>query len=358
MLKQLLKYFCSILLMIPFSIIILLQSPIYIFRFLASNLLIRCYPKVDKILTTRSSNFGSDAIYTRPKCSLIVCLTLEGTLYLDRFREVYQTRVIDPKLPNGQFKKPEWQQYVTKLFGFLFWKWENHFDIRNHIGMYEGKYQNEFLSGAKLLNADTLLEVTNELVYIPFQPKMSPWKVYLMHNYRAVNPVTGEATGTGPVCTVVIFRVHHCLADGFSLLKALVNDLAQRQEGTGADTIVARTRPTSPIRQIATALNFVLSAPYDLLSAAISGMDFNSWHIPEKDLKFNWNLAVSLDIPVDLIKEVKNLHKVTLTTLILECFAAAARKFMTEAGFTVPDTIHCMMPLPAPNHPDKLRNHM
>jgi len=60
---------------------------------------------VDKILTTRSSIIGSDAIYRKPKSSLLCVLVLEGTLSLDRCRDLFQTRIVDPKFPNGKFKK-------------------------------------------------------------------------------------------------------------------------------------------------------------------------------------------------------------------------------------------------------------
>ena len=40
---------------------------------------------------------------------------MEGHMELDRFRQLYQTRVIDRKNGDGHYKNPEWQQYVTKL---------------------------------------------------------------------------------------------------------------------------------------------------------------------------------------------------------------------------------------------------
>jgi len=84
----------------------------------------------------------------------------------------------------------------------------------------------------------------------------------------------------------------------------------------------------------------------------------NSWHVPEEQLERVTNRAISPIIPIRTFKEIKDLHNITFTTLVLECFTAAARKFMMEAGYSVPVAITCVSALPAPGHPDKLRNYL
>jgi len=114
----------------------------------------------------------------------------------------------------------------------------------------------------------------------------------------------------------------------------------------------------SLLQRVGSGLNFVLSAPYELVTELWKASDVNSWHVPEKQLERVMNRAISPILSMNYFKEIKDLHNATFTTLILECFTAAARKFMMEAGFSVPDTITCGLALPAPRHPDKLRNYL
>jgi len=363
MLPNVLKYICSLLLLIPMLLIILsILSPLYLIRFFVSKILIRCYPKVDKVLTTRSSILaggrGRNPIYGHapdpPKAAFVPILVLEGRLELDHLQHIFLTRVIQPKNLDGGFRKPEFQQYVTKIWGFYCWKWEENFDIRDHIQIYNGKFKEQFENGTKPVNATTLTEVTNELLYNFFKPKKSPWEAHIIHNYQEMDPVTGLPAG--PVSTAVMFRLHHVLCDGFSFMKTIAVDMAQQQKLETGLPSQAQSRHGNGI--LLKTLNFFLSSPYDLVKDWVSANDVNSWHVPEERLKRAMNLGISHSIPMKDLKEVMNLYIVSFTALILECFTAAMRRFMAEAGFEVPDQIHCILPLPVPGHPDKMRNHM
>ena len=353
MIYQISKLALNLILVLLSPIFLLFLLPIYGFRFVVSRLVVLCDSSIDKILTTRSSCSGAEPIYKGPKCSLIVVNIFEGTLSVDEYRHVYQTRVIDSKDVNGKFRKPEFQQFVTKRCGFLFWKWEENFDIKKHIRAYDGKFKDQFLNGSKPVNLETITEVTDELVYQPFKRLKSPWEALLIHNYRESDPVSGEPVG--PASTVMILRIHHCLGDGFSIMKTFNYDITQAKEFDSAVPKYVSPKRRSPVLR---ALEFLFSAPYEFLSEATNAVDVNSWHVPRDQLKIKLNSAISHPIPMEYVKEVKNLNKASFTALIIECFTAALRKFMNEAGYSIPDTIHCVTPLPVPGHPDKMRNHM
>jgi len=128
---------------------------------------------------------------------------------------------------------------------------------------------------------------------------------------------------------------------------------------------ISNTRPPRGRRQvqslqnrIGSTLDFILSAPYELFTELWNVRDVNSWHVPKQQLERVMNRTISPIIPMNYFKDVKDLHNVTFTTLILECFTAASRKFMMEAGFSVPEAITCVSMLPDPGHPDKLRNRL
>ena len=344
------KLLVNLVLVILSPIFLLFLLPIYGFRYLVSKVVVLCDSKIDKILTTRSSCSGAEPIYKNPKCSLVTVVILEGTLGLEKVRQLFQSRILEPKYSNGKLKKPEVQEYITKRCGFLFWKWEERFDIKEHIRTYDyaGKLRDQLQNGTRPVNAEMLMEVCDELVYKPFKPSTSPWEVFVINNYRESD------SGTGPVSTALVVRIHHCLGDGFTILKTLTLDLTEGKQEL--DSTVPKF--VLPKFSFLRALRLFFSAPYEFLSEAKNAVDTNSWHVPEKQLKRSNNSAISPKLSIEWVKEVKLLNKASFTGVILECFTGALRKFMSEAGYSVPDSIHCVTPLPIPNHPDKMRNHL
>jgi hypothetical protein len=269
------------------------------------------------------------------------------------YQATFKARIVDAKDAEGKLTKPEFRQYVTKRLGFLFWKWDPEFDIRNHIRIYDGKLSTQFQNGILPVNKDTVAEACDDLMYKPYVPKRSPWEILLIHDFKEMDPITGERVGPGS--TVMVLRIHHCLGDGFSIMKAFNTNFTQASEfDTAQPKYIRPSRGSALLR----ALDFLFSAPYEFLTEAKNAVDVNSWHVPRSQITYRLNSAVSHRIPIEYIKEVKNLNKASFTGLILECFTAALRKFMTEAGYEVPEVIHCVTPLPVPGHPDKMRNHM
>jgi len=223
MLERALKYLCSLIILLVTSIILLLLSPIYTFRFFVASVVIRFYPAVDKLLTTRSSVFGADNIYEKPKCSIIGSIIVEGTLSVEEARKVAPFLLLDTKNPNGTLKRPEFQQYVTPFWGFLAWKWDYNFDIKNHIRMYDGRYQAAFLNGSKPVNSDAMVEVGEELMVKPFPRQRSPWIFHIIHNYNENDPVLGlPVEPKKSAKTAIILQWHHSLGDGFSIVKVVL----------------------------------------------------------------------------------------------------------------------------------------
>ncbi len=133
--KDIAKKIAAVCLAILLPLSVISAIPLYLFRYLVSQLAKLVYwGKIRKILTTGCSFYGIDDIYNFPKCAIIVGITLEGSLNIDHFRKTFQARVIDSKLPNnGGLRYPELKEYVFQWFGYLFWRAEDEFDISNHV---------------------------------------------------------------------------------------------------------------------------------------------------------------------------------------------------------------------------------
>jgi len=139
-------------------------------------------------------------------------------------------------------------------------------------------------------------------------------------------------------------------------------DLLQAEESAAGPKSLPQNESQgrgSPFWKFANLLKIGVCAPYELISEISASNDLNSWHLPEIKLSRTLNSALSPPIQIAQVKACRILHKVSFTGVILECFSGALRRFMMEAGFDVPRRIHCAVPLPMPQHPQKkMRNHL
>jgi len=186
-------------LLLPLLVPFLLVS--HAWRLVASKVLIRLVPNSGRILTCRSSLSGTDGIYTWPKYSLVVVSIFEGKEPLEVITSAVSQRVVEAVDGGGRLVRPEFQQFVSSRFGFLFWAKEDQFRIEEHVRLYDGKYVEEFRG--QELRPEMLMRVANELTYKPFKAGTSPWEVIILHNYRE--------SAECPLSTVCILHAHHCL---------------------------------------------------------------------------------------------------------------------------------------------------
>lgn len=77
--------------------------------------------------------------------------------------------------------------------GYKFWEWENNFAVANHV----------FVVERDPFDESQIPQLAKSLLATPLPKGKSPWDFTL---------VVGESE------TTIFFRVHHALADGFSIL--------------------------------------------------------------------------------------------------------------------------------------------
>jgi hypothetical protein len=134
------------------------------------------------------------------------------------------------------------------------------------------------------------------------------------------------------------------------LTKDLLNEIPVKE---------APRKHLSCLSSLLCGLGFLFLAPYEFFSETLDANDVPTWKVKEANLTKNFNFGISPMIPLEKIKEVRKLTKASFTAVILECFTAGLRRFMTEAGHEIPKKIHCITPLPMAGHPGrKMRNHM
>lgn len=211
-----------------------------------------------------------------------------------------------------------------------------------------------------------LEELISDLVTAPLDPSRPLWHAYLIEGY-------GEGA-------VVLWRIHHCIADGIALSRVLLSTTdggdgeaelsAQSEEGGGtlgriaaipgqAASLASRlggaaihegmetlARPShlrelaeGALRDVATTAKLI-GAPADArtpLRVPLTGIRRVAWSEP---------------VPLARIKEASRRRQVTINDLLLTALAAALRDNLDGSG-ELPDEIHTMVPfnLRSPDEP-------
>ena len=322
--------------------------PVYLLRYVLSIAAKLFRPDLGKLIHTRSSVLAIDKAYRDPRWNLCVWLVIEGNLNFEKFRDNFLRNIVDHKNERGKFTDPEYQQYYTTWFGFLFWKWDRKFNIKNHMRYYF-EQQDDYLK--KTTTEDELRQIIKKLTWAPFAPKRSPWEFLYIPNYKA----STDDSPVEPKCAL-IFRLHHGLCDGYKILYLLMKEA----NGISMDYVAQPdyTKRSFLVRTLIR-LSFFLLGPYEFMSTLVASKDHNDWHkIPDRKLVRPLNLSFTKRIPLTEIKAIKNMYKVSFTAVLMASITSGIRRMMIEAGVRVPKNMSTAVAVPMPGHPTRLRNHL
>ncbi|MEA3232728.1 MAG: wax ester/triacylglycerol synthase family O-acyltransferase, partial [Thermodesulfobacteriota bacterium] len=125
--------------------------------------------------------------------NIVGLMEFEAPVELERLRATIEIRLL------GVFDR--FRQRVVRPvsgLGAFVWSKDQTFDIRAHLH----RLALPSPGGKAELN-----EIISDLAATPLDMNKPPWQVHLIENY-------------GDGC-VVLFRIHHCIADGISLIHVL-----------------------------------------------------------------------------------------------------------------------------------------
>lgn len=214
-----------VLLIIPTTTFIIL--PCLIYRQLLLIYAKWCKPSLGKLLCARSALAALDDIHTAPKCTLLGVAVVAGDIDVRQLQQDVMRRIVNAKDSNGHKMYPELQQYFSQWGGYLFFKNVKDFRIENHVSVVE-KSETKEMSELDLIN----LRV--ELISKPYKKGQSPWEFVVLRNYHPKFPLMIDVDNNCADYTkhdsktkksVLIMRIHHGIADGYSLLKLWLNSM-------------------------------------------------------------------------------------------------------------------------------------
>ncbi|CAL8092105.1 unnamed protein product [Orchesella dallaii] len=321
-------------------------APIYIFRLVVILLAKLFRPDLGEIVNALSSIFVHDLFSgKRPRCNLIVPMTLQGHWTPEEFKEIIHEKWIKDRF----YQK--FCQYPYPWLGFMFWKNDSeNFNLNNHIAYHKS-------SSGTTTSTEKLNELVENLLNEPFSPERSPWELHYVANYK--NTQDKVNTSDEPTFALVL-KIHHCLADGFSLLSAIA-------EGLGGQSLnkIKMPSPQNTKGTFLEELTFFLTFPFKVLSEFVSayenGHEKCSWRVSDKR-KAWWQLyARSELIPIRQIKDIKNAFGVSFTSVLLSAIASGIHedlKLRRKSSITLPQnrSMPCLSVLPVPGHSRRLTN--
>ncbi|CAG7730607.1 unnamed protein product [Allacma fusca] len=280
------------------------------------------------------------------KFNILTMLVLDGDITISQVRTAFQTRVLNKRMGNGEREYPELCQYWTNYLGYFFWKTEKNFSLQSHVRMYD--YRNP--QSLERVNEKELKGLIADVLSQPWKDGCSPWEILMLPNYF-------DSVIDRPQ-TVLMFRIHHGMGDGQSIMRLTFNDLAQVQPQIPSPSNGPKFTLSEKIFAIST-LPFRLF--YDMAEMAYESTE-NVWGKlelgdPHKNRQYHVCLT-SQRYPVDMIKAIKNKHNVSFISVVCAAICGGIRRLLLEGNCEVPRRFSCGAAYPLPNHPKtRLLNH-
>ena len=237
----------------------------------------------------------------------------------DRLRQAYVERIVEhfPRFrqvarPGGPLGGPHWEDDPL-------------FDPADHVHR---------LSLPAPHDRDALRELVADLASAPLDHGRPLWEVYLIDDF-----------GGG---AAVLTRVHHAIADGIALSRAMlsVTDAADSEAGIGDGAHASAlgqlvhgglSALAHPRRTAARALSDVGTLSKLLLSTEPSHLLKSEGHIGHR---------IAWSDPIDLwrIKRVARTYRVTVNDVLMAALSGALRDRVVAAG-NAPERLHALVPL-------------
>lgn len=363
-----------------FVLYVLVTVPFYIYRLFVSKILRNTFLCPNGIASIVSLGFGINhaadfisctALPSKPSRNTIASRHfVKGRIPEQEVRQMIMERWLESKSPNGEYKYPEGQQYIVSWMGYMFWKNDSRFDLNNH-------FETHYCTNSKL---DQYTEdLKEELLNKPYKSNRSPWEIHAVYSCNCEIIDSQVSDGKCIICgqkemTVFVFRGHHCLGDGFSLLFVALEGLfdcrlidsltKQKSDGKNQSGLMLFNNhmKNSVLCNAAIGLRLLFQICIDM-GFVVYFVLFRICH--PTSLRISNSLkhsttAKSVQIPLQRIKQIKSHYGVSFSSVLLSCVSAALAKHISKSKEKQDNgSMLIVFPVPLPNHPfRKLANHV
>lgn len=234
-------------------------------------------------------------------------------------------------------KHERFKQRVAEVDGHPVWKDDPEFHIDRHVShhIHDGP-----------LTDDSLRAIVADLGNQPLSPDRPLWAIHL---------IDGSEGGS-----VIVSRLHHCIADGFALAHAMIK-LADRADGTPMGEVMqpADQGEHEPLLDVLVhEANEIARHPSHALDLAKQGaalarslghllfVPFNRRTFLKNKLSGRRRMAWSSDLDLGTIKAIGRARGATVNDVLLGAMTGALRRFLAEGGEAVDEfMIRAMIPV-------------
>lgn len=361
-----------------FLCFILITIPAYIYRIFVSKVLAKTFFAPVGLAHIVSPGYGtgyaaefykcSRANPARPSRNAIVSSTLvSGRISETYIKNLIQSRWLYAKSLSGKLKYPEFRQYIISWMGYMFWKEDTQFQLENH-------FKSHYMNGHADLEAFSA-SMEETLLNKPFSRHTSPWECHVVYSCDCEFNDDFKTIRNCKTCgkkedTVILIRIHHCLADGLSIIYAVFEALygCRLQKLSDENQVYQKVVPSKQKHWslfakskviIFKLLEFFRGLGFILVFFLFRINRQSSLHI--SDDKKSWNqISVKSDrLSVQKLKQIKNHFKVSFSSLLLSCISSALSKQTNSRSQPGNKNMLIAFPSPLPGHPmDRLINHL
>jgi hypothetical protein len=324
-----------------------------------------------KMLSFTSSFFAADNLYKQPRANIVTICTVEGTLDLAHFRNLWRTNVMEATIPSdranegttikvvdeeaGQKLYPELTQYIYNWGGYTFWKEDLNFNLNEHINTLHLNYSNthDGDSESDIKDEDLLLsELREELLNRPWVRNKPLWEIFLI-------------PGASGKQTFLLIRCHHCLADGYAILNLFISSLCKNSEFDNPMRTKRRERP-GLMEMFTWVLFLPFRGAYALAEHACMALTYSIFRT--KLIRSSSNnkqplflLKTIHPISVKVIKRIKTQYGVSFASVLHSLETAIVQELLRlkdEVDDDFPQSVSSVCVFPLKGHPLSLTNHL
>jgi len=223
----------------------------------------------------------------------------------------------------------ELKQFLYSFLGYYFWKPSSNFDLQKQVKelIIPSEHSNKFN------------EICNEIVQSCVNKawkKESPlWEINLIN-------INNNDNQKG---SVLIFRFHHSLGDGYSILNLLKNELCEDKEQTIKSPLKSTSRKECA-QMVWFYTTFLLRVAWESSSILLFSFSLSAWK-PKLNSQ-TWNVFCP-PIPIERIRNLKSHFKVSFSSILLSAVSKSIKKtFLHEKVGNDSKQISnllCMMPV-------------
>lgn len=334
--------------------------PIYLYRWVVINLIAPFYrPDIGNAVDHSGQIFATDFITpkTPNKCTIVLNQIFEGNINFEQLLKTIDEKWIKAKLPNGNPQFPELQQYLESWMGFMFWKQDKKFSLKNHTHFHSLDPEISSLDAENFLR-----EFIESLLNRPYPRKQSPWELHVFHNFKSSDLENSKENQTVPQ-SLIVLRIHHAMVDMYSMFNLVIEKLYGKSFSDVKLAVPSQHPATRPISYI----TYPLKIYYYIgrLFTTVMQSRESIFYVSDSKKAWHQNYCRGSLISVQKIKKIKTVFSnATFSSVLNSSVSASLSKIYRKKSDEYaewksnPAKILLYNPHPKPNHPKPLRNHV